>query len=123
MKICILTEIILVSIVAVGLIFRQFNIINLSSTCAIFGLAVWLRGLFGAVETYLYRGTVKDSRYPLWLLLVYILVISAGVYMIAKPVISDSTLIYILAVAFVAIGAMFVFYAVKNSKKNNKKRK
>ena len=112
-KAYVLIEMILMAIIALGLIFAQFKIINIAGACAIFGFALWIHGVFGIIEAYIYRGTDKQRFYPMWYLILNIAIASFGMYIFAKPVISDNILIYAFAVVYGLLGLLFIYLAVK----------
>lgn len=122
-RLYVIVEIVLLSIVALGLVFKQFEIINLSSTCAIFGFAVWLHGIFGCLLCYVYKGTEGQKKYPMWALAIYLVLVSFGMYTVAKPFISDEGLTYVLAALFIVLCFIFTYYAVCGFTKNKKRKK
>ncbi|MDY3846185.1 MAG: hypothetical protein SOZ62_04680 [Eubacteriales bacterium] len=118
-KAYVLVEMILMALIALGLVFSQFKLINIAGACAIFGFALWIHGVFGIIESYIYRSTDRARFYPMWYLILNIAIASFGMYVFAKPFISDNVLIYVFAAVYALLGLLFVYLAIKAGK--NKK--
>ncbi len=95
-------EFIIVSLVAVGQLLQQFKLFNLSSASATFGFVIALRGLFSAIEMYILSSTSKRAKYNLPLFIGYLALASAGVFLLARPFITD------LIINWVLCGIMFL---------------
>ena len=105
-------------LVALGLVLAQFKVINVSGACAILGLALALRGIVEMFRAY-YHHSASNARYPLWQFIVNLIILILGVYMFAKPFITDETLIWVMAVVCIAgaiICAVLGFNTVNRKK-------
>ena len=111
-------EFVLLLLVALGLVLAQFKVINVSGACAILGLALALRGIVEMFRAY-YHQSASNARYPLWQFIVNLIILILGVYMFARPFITDETLIWVMAVVCIAgaiICAVLGFNTVNRKK-------
>ena len=112
----------LLLLIALGLILSQFKVINVTGGCKILGLAFALRGVVEMFRAY-YHQLANNAKYPLWQFVVNLVVLMFGVYIFAKPFITDHQMIIIAAVAsFVCALAFAVlgFSALGQDKKKQK---
>lgn len=117
-KVLTIVEFVLMSLIALGCILQQFKVINIGGACAILGLALWCRGVVEIFRAY-YHQHGNNDRYPLCA----IALVSVGVYLFAKPLFSDVTLIWIFAILLILAGIiLFIdgFLAKPVSKKSKK---
>ena len=121
-KVLTIVEFVLMSLIALGCILQQFKVINIGGACAILGLALWCRGVVEIFRSY-YHQHGNNDRYPLWWLVCAIALVSVCVYLFAKPLFSDVTLIWIFAILLILAGIiLFIdgFLAKPVSKKSKK---
>lgn len=121
-KVLTIVEFVLMSLIALGCILQQFKVINIGGACAILGLALWCRGVVEIFRAY-YHQHGNNDRYPLWWLVCAIALVSVGVYLFAKPLFSDVTLIWIFVILLILAGIiLFIdgFLAKPVSKKSKK---
>ena len=121
-KVLTIVEFVLMSLIALGCILQQFKVINIGGACAILGLALWCRGVVEIFRAY-YHQHGNNDRYPLWWLVCAFALVSVGVYLFAKPLFSDVTLIWIFAILLILAGIiLFIdgFLAKPVSKKSKK---
>ena len=121
-KVLTIVEFVLMSLIALGCILQQFKVINIGGACAILGLALWCRGVVEIFRAY-YHQHGNNDRYPLWWLVCAIALVSVSVYLFAKPLFSDVTLIWIFAILLILAGIiLFIdgFLAKPVSKKSKK---
>lgn len=102
-KVLTIVEFVLMSLIALGCILQQFKVINIGGACAILGLALWCRGVVEIFRAY-YHQHGNNDRYSLWWLVCAIALVSVGVYLFAKPLFSDVTLIWIFAILLILAG-------------------
>ncbi len=100
-------EMLIMILIAIGLILAQFKLINISEICAILGLALAMRGIVEMFRAYFYQHT-PENRYPLGIFVLNIIFLVLGVYLFARPIISNSDLVVIFAIILVTIGAIFM---------------
>ncbi|MBR2295982.1 MAG: hypothetical protein IKA43_01080 [Clostridia bacterium] len=116
-QILIVVEIVLLSLIALGLLLSQFKIISISDPCQVLGVALWLRGTIELVRAYYYRGASSKMKYSLLSLAIAILMVSVGVYIFARPVLSRVSLQWVL-VAFLLIASIYtLLYGISASPK------
>lgn len=105
-------EFIVLTVIALGCFLAQFNILRITQPCMILGIALWARGAIEIVRAYLYRGTA-DSKYPAWLLVVAIAMVTIGTYIIAAPFFTALHLQWIIVCAIFVFGAFMIYYGIK----------
>ncbi|MBR2030386.1 MAG: hypothetical protein IKA42_01650 [Clostridia bacterium] len=109
----------LLLLIALGLILSQFKVINIAGGCKILGLALALRGVVEMFRAY-YHQSANNARYPLWQFVTNLVILVFGVYIFAKPFITDQQLILVAAVASFVCALIFVilgFSALSQDKK------
>ncbi len=116
-----LIEFSVVCIIIVGLIFQQFRVFNIVGVCRTLGVVLWLRGVVSITVMYINLGTTKSARYNLPKFLLYLLLITAGVYLFANPLITDIVFNWILCVVMLLTGVIFAFLAFIYSPSKHKK--
>ena len=115
-KVLTIVEFAILSLIALGCIFSQFNVINVKGACEIFGLALWTRGTIEIFRAYYYRSDSKEV-YPVWYLAVSIAMVSLGVWCFAKPFIQDIAILWIFVSSLFLLGAIFLTLGIKSKKK------
>lgn len=115
-------EFTLIVLIAVGLVLKQFEVISIGNTCQIIGLVMWLRGVCCLVKGYFTQGAEARRKYSLLMFLGYIILVSAGAFIFAKPIITDAALIWIICISSFALCALFtalaIIFAPKSKEKN-----
>ena len=87
-KVLTIVEFALLSLIALGCIFRQFNVIKVDEASQIFALALWTRGAVELFRAYYYRADTQE-KYPVWYLALSIAMVTLGTYFFAVPLIQD----------------------------------
>jgi hypothetical protein len=105
-------EFIVLTVIALGCFLAQFDILKVSQPCMILGIALWARGAIEIVRAYLYRGAT-DKKYPAWLLVVAIAMVTFGTYIIAAPFFTALHLQWIIVSAIFVFGSFMIFYGIK----------
>jgi len=111
----------LLLLIALGLILSQFKIINITGGCKILGLAFALRGVVEMFRAY-YHQSANNAKYPLWQFVVNLVILMFGVYIFAKPFITDQQLIMVATVAAFVCALLFLvlgFSVLAQDKKKN----
>ena len=106
-------EFVLLSLIALGCIFSQFNIINVQGACQIFGLALWARGCVEIFRAYYYRAD-SNEVYPLWYLAISITMVTLGTYCFAKPFIQDIAILWIFIALLTISGILLLVIGLNN---------
>lgn len=108
-------------IIALGSVISQFNIISLSS-CQILGFAIWTRGSIEVIRAYYYRG--GEVKYPLYQVLLAIVLITFGAYLFISNVISDELILWVVTSVLELVGILAIIFGfLKNPRKKSKKEK
>ena len=111
-----IVEFSILSLIALGCIFSQFNIINIKGACQIFGLALWSRGVVEIFRAYYYRSDTKEV-YPVWYLAISIAMVTFGTYCVAKPFISDIVILWLFVSALIVCGLLLLVIGINNRQK------
>lgn len=106
-KVLTIVEFCVLSIIALGCIFTQFDVLPVKEACKIFGLILWSRGVVEIFRAY-YLSRVTTYKYsPLWLV-VAIAMVTFGTYCFAKPFIQNEAILWLFVVALLVFGILFV---------------
>jgi len=113
-----LVEFIVISLVAIGLVFQQFSHIEISGVCSTIGIVLWLRGMVSALGMYITASSLKKSKRTLTEFVIALFVISVGAYFFAHPIVSDLVLTWIIDIVFflaaiVFAGLAYLFAPIK----------
>ena len=85
------------------------------------GLAFALRGVVEMFRAY-YHQSANNAKYPLWQFVVNLVILMFGVYIFAKPFITDQQLIMVATVAAFVCALLFLvlgFSVLAQDKKKN----
>lgn len=118
-KVLTIVEFALLSLIALGCIFSQFKIINVSGACQIFALALWARGAVEIFRAYYYRADSKEV-YPVWYLALSLTMVTFGAYCFAKPFIQDIVILWIFVIFLLVVGILLLVLGI--TKLQNKKK-
>lgn len=94
-----------------GKIVPELNIIPVNGACMITGLAMYIRGVVEIFRAYLYQRNSSD-RYPLYLLVINILLVTGGTWFMVNPFISDLVILWIFVSFILLIGLVFIGYGI-----------
>lgn len=115
-KVLTIVEFALLSLIALGCIFSQFDfIIKVKGACKIFGVALWTRGAIELFRAYYHRADSKEY-YPVWYLAVSITMVTLGTFAFAKPFIQDIAIVWLFVTLLVATGVILLTFAFQNKK-------
>ncbi len=107
-------EIVLLSLIGLGCILSQFNVISIGGPCHILGLAFWCRGAIEIFRGYYhYKGSAQSSSYSVVNLAVALIMITFGTFIFAKPFFNELHLQWIFSGTFVVVGVLFIVYGVR----------
>lgn len=114
-----IVEFVVLSLVALGCILQQFQVINVGGACQILGLALWCRGVVECFRAYFHQSGDKD-KYPLYFLVIALAFVSFGTYMFAKPIFSDVEVLWVVSILIILVGLLLVTLGIM-AKPNSKK--
>ena len=103
-------EFVVVGLLALGNILSQFKILNISGVTETLGVTLFMRGLSELVVSYCAN---TEHRKKFYLFLIDVVILSFGVYLFAKPILTDEQVLIILGTLFILLGALATFIAVK----------
>ena len=116
-------EIILLSLIALGGILAQFNVLPISDASKILGSALWLRGTVEIFHSYYYHANENERKYPTWMVVVSIILITAGTYLFVTNKITNRLILWIMVIAlFLAGFIVFVWGFIKKPIKPKKEK-
>ena len=104
-----LIEFSVVCIIIVGLVFQQLRVFNIVGVCRTLGVVLWLRGIVSITVMYINLGTLKSARYNLPKFILYLCLITTGVYLFANPLITDLVFNWILCSVMLLTALIFAF--------------
>lgn len=84
-----IVEFIIVSLIVVDLILEQFNVFSISGVCHTVGVVLTLRGVISALTLYISAYFAKRRPKNLLLFIFSLILIMGGVFLFAKPILSD----------------------------------
>lgn len=131
-QILVIIEFVIVCLVAIGLVLVQFKVFEITGVVRILGLVIWLRSVVELFRAYFYRGKDSSYSYPVWLLCIYLVLITFGTYIFASPFISDQKLVLIMAILFLVVAIILIILGIvllpkskssKTSKSSKKSKK
>ena len=102
-KVLTIIEFVLLSLVALGCVLQQFQVITIAKgACAILGLAMWCRGTVEIFRAY-YHQRGNNVYYPVWWLVISILLVTFGVYFVVKPPFQDIVILWIFIILILLV--------------------
>lgn len=105
--------------IALGCIMEQFRLGSLVGPCTIVGAALWSRGFVYIVKAYLCKHDEGD-KYPLWMLVFSVGLVSLGSIMMTKEVFSTAHIVWASAFILLLLGVIFFFLGVISKPKIDK---
>ncbi|MDE5867718.1 MAG: DUF308 domain-containing protein [Anaeroplasmataceae bacterium] len=124
-KVLTIIEFVLLSLIAIGCIVQHFGV-NIGGPVAIIGLILWCRGTVEIFRAY-YHQHGDDDHYPIWWLVIAVLMVSFGVYFFVAQPFRNSDLIIlwtfvslILLCALILIVDGFLAKPASNKEKKSK---
>lgn len=105
--------------IAIGCIMEQFTDVSVTGPCTIVGAALWSRGFVYIVKAYLCKHDESD-KYPLWMLIVSVGLVTLGSVMMVKPIFDDELVVWIVAVALLLAALVFFIFGFISKPKPDK---
>ncbi len=125
-KVLTIIEFIILALIALSCIFQQqFGFIKVNGACKILGLALWCRGVVEIFRAY-YHQKGNNDKYPIWWLVIAIILVTLGTYMFANPFFDDLKLLWIFVVLILLLSILFIvdgILAKPATKKSGSKKK
>lgn len=105
--------------VAIGSIMQHFDSVSIGGPGTIVGIAFWSRGFVYIVKAYLCKHEEND-KYPLWMLICSIGLVSFGSIMIANKLFSITHVVWIVSCTIILIGLFLIFLGLVSKPKVDK---
>lgn len=121
-KVLTIIEFVVLALIALGCILQQFKVINVGGACAILGLALWCRGCVEIFRAY-YHQKGNNDRYPVWWLVVSLVLVTLGTYLFAKRLFSDVTVLWIFVILIILVALLLIVDGILAKPKGSKQTK
>lgn len=105
-------EFFVILLIAVGLVLKQLQIFSLGETCQILGVVIWLRGIVSLLSHYFTSYQTQRKKRSLLFFLLYLVLVTLGTYLFAKPLFTNETVLWILSIALIVAALCFVALAI-----------
>lgn len=100
----------LISLILIILCFlQQLSLISFIGPCLVFGVVLWLRGVNYVVKAYLYQHKQDEQPYPLYILIIAIILISLGAFF-ASNSIEGSHFMWIASIGIILVSIFSIIY-------------
>ena len=118
-----IVEMILLSLIALGGILSQFNIIKIADASKILGCALWLRGTVEIFHAYYYHANENERKYPVWMVALSIALITLGTYFFVTNRITNDFILWIMVIIIFLIGLfLFIWGFIKKPERVKKEK-
>ena len=117
--ILVIVEFVLLTLIALGCLLSQFQVIHISGACAIFGFCMLTRGVVEIFRAYYYKAD-GTAKYPLWWLIVSLLMVIFGTYLMAKPLFTDMHLLWLFVAVLFVYGLYLCIFGLRCKPKKEK---
>ncbi len=121
-KILTIIEFVVLALIALGCILQQCRVFNIGGACAILGLVLWCRGTVEVFRAY-YHQKGNNEKYPIWWLVVAIVMMTFGTYIYAKPLFSDVVILWIFVVLILLVSIILIADGILAKPVSNKEKK
>lgn len=111
MFLVLLIEFVIISLIAAGLVFSQFELIKIDGVCRITGLSLWIHATGAMIGEY-HAALTRAKRTPLYVFALHIALLSFGAYTFAAPFVSDKTISWIASALSFALAVLFLIFAI-----------
>ncbi len=105
--------------IALGCIMEQFNMVSVVGPCTIVGAAIWSRGFVYIVKAYLCKHE-KSDKYPLWMLIFSVGLVTLGTIMMTKEIFSSRDIVWFVACFVILMAIIFLVLGFASKPKVDK---
>ena len=105
--------------IALGCIMEQFNLVTVVGPCTIVGAALWSRGFVYIVKAYLCKHD-KGDKYPLWMLVISVGLVTLGSIMMTKTIFSTHHIVLAVSAILILVAIIFLFLGIISKPKIDK---
>ena len=122
-KILTIIEFVLLFLIALGLVFSQFKILNIpDSPSVILGIALYCRGVIEIFRAY-YHQKSSTYKYSVGWLVCAILLVTLGVFLFSTNIVTELMVLITLVVVLLVMGIVSIIYGVLSKPKSTKSKK
>ena len=119
--IALLIEFVLMALLALGLILKQFNLFGFAAICQFAGAALWIGSTVSLLGERFSTAKVTKRR-ALITFFIDVLLLSFGTVLMFKPFIGDEALLWIFSVSAFILTLGFVFLSIVFAPRKNKEK-
>lgn len=112
MFLILLSEFVVISLIAAGFILGQFKLIKTDGLCSILGLTLWVHSISALISGYYATYVGKPRCIPPYIFLIYIALTTLGVYTFADPYLSDTVVTWIASIFSLSVGVVSLIFAI-----------
>ena len=112
MFVVLLSEFVIISLISAGLILSQFELIAIDGVCRVIGLSLWIHSLAALIGEYHAAYVRSARRTPPYVFVIHLALASFGMYMLASPFLSDTTISWIVSVTAFISGSLSLIFAI-----------
>ena len=105
--------------IAIGCIMEQFNMASVVGPCAIVGASIWSRVFVYIVKAYLCKHE-KTDKYPLWMLIFSVGLVTLGTIMMVKPIFTTLHIVWFSACTLLFAALVFFIFGMVSKPKVDK---
>jgi len=114
-------EFTLLFLIALGLVFAQFKLLNIPDEPSIIvGIAFYIRGVIEIFRAYFHK--TSSTSYPIWWLVISILFVTLGVIFMLTSSITKVMILWILVISMLVAGILLIVYGLLSNPKKTKKK-
>ena len=117
-RMLIVIECVLFAVIALGCVFEQFKVINLSGPCVILGMALWIRGVIYVVKGYLYRHSSGERHYSLIDITFAIALVTVGAVLVVRPFFTELHLTWVGSIAVIVTAVILIIFGITSIPKD-----
>lgn len=119
-KVLTIIEFVLLSLVALGCVLSQFNVLPLTDAGSILGFVFWLRGIIEIFRAYYYEKS-DSKKYPVWWLVIAIIFVSVGMAFMVGGYLQNVHVVWLLSSTLILLGVVAIILGfVKKPSKSKK---
>ena len=118
-KVLTIIEFSLLSLIAIGCVISQFNLIKINEPCQILGLALWLRGSIEIFKAYYYDRS-SEVKYSVVSLIIALIFVTVGVYFMVSNAITKAVILWIVTCSILLVSIIVIILGVLKKPKKQK---
>ena len=108
----VLSEFVVISLIAAGLFLAQFGVIKAEGLMRIIGFTLWVHAICVLIREYYSTYVGKPRSAPPYVFISYIALLSVASYTIAAPFVSDLVVTWVISSLTLAAGVTSLIFAI-----------